>query len=101
MRHRQKESILALLKSDEVNKNYENKYCFSYEDFLDPTDSFTMFSCENLDKICLTQMKLQKFMQKSMDLKKMIMAIWLRLAIFLKTIILFIIVGGINSVQGE
>ena len=49
MRHRQKESILALLKSDEVNKNYENKYWFSYEDFFDPTDSFTTFSCENLD----------------------------------------------------
>ena len=49
MRHRQKESILALLKSDERNKNYENKYWFSYEDFLDPTDSFTTFSCENLD----------------------------------------------------
>ena len=49
MRHRQKESILALLKSDEVNKNYENKYWFSYEDFLDLRDSFTTFSCENLD----------------------------------------------------
>lgn len=49
MCHKQKESILALLKSDETNKNYENKYWFSYKDFLDPTDSFTAFSCENLD----------------------------------------------------
>ena len=36
MFYRQKESILALLKADETNKNYENKYWFSYEDFLDP-----------------------------------------------------------------
>lgn len=49
MRHKQKESILTLLKSDETNENYENKYWFSYRDFLDPTDSFTTFSCENLD----------------------------------------------------
>ncbi len=49
MLHRQKESILALLKADETNKNYENKYWFSYEDFLDPSDNFTAFSCENLD----------------------------------------------------
>lgn len=42
----QKQTILALLKS---NKNYENKYWFSYKDFLDPTDNFTAFSCENLE----------------------------------------------------
>lgn len=27
----------------------KNKYWFPYKDFLDPTDSFTAFSCENLD----------------------------------------------------
>lgn len=42
----QKQTILALLKS---NKNYESKYWFSYKDFLDPTDNFTAFSCENLE----------------------------------------------------
>lgn len=46
MFQKQKETILALLKS---NKNYVNKYWFSYKDFLDPTDDFTDFSCENLD----------------------------------------------------
>lgn len=49
MLQRQKETILALLKSNEANKNYENSYWFSYRDFLDPTDDFTDFSCENLD----------------------------------------------------
>lgn len=46
MFQKQKEIVLALLKSD---KNYENRYWFSYKDFLDPTDNFTAFSCENLD----------------------------------------------------
>lgn len=42
----QKQTILALLRS---NKNYENKYWFSYKDFLDTMDNFTAFSCENFD----------------------------------------------------
>lgn len=42
----QKQTILSLLKS---NKNYENKYWFSYKDYLDPADNFTAFSCENLE----------------------------------------------------
>ena len=46
---KQKEVILALLKSNQTNKNYEKNYWFSYKDFLDPTDDFTDFSCENLD----------------------------------------------------
>lgn len=46
---KQKETILTLLKCDEANRNYENNYWFSYKDFLDPTDNFTDFSCENLD----------------------------------------------------
>lgn len=45
----QKETILALLKSDKANRNYENNYWFLYEDFLDPTDGFTSFSCEDLE----------------------------------------------------
>lgn len=47
MLNRQKEIILELLKSDKANKNYENRYWFSYKDFLDPTDNFTAFSYEN------------------------------------------------------
>lgn len=46
---KQKETILARLKSDENNKNYQNRYWFPYKDFLDPVDDFTTFSCENLD----------------------------------------------------
>ena len=49
MFQKQKETILALLKSREANKNYEINYWFSYEDYMDPTDDFTDFSCENLD----------------------------------------------------
>ena len=49
MLQKQKETILALLKSDEANKNYKRNYWFSYQDYLDPTDNFTDFSCENLD----------------------------------------------------
>lgn len=45
----QKQTILALLKSNESNKNYKNSYWFPYKDFLDPMDNFTAFSCENLD----------------------------------------------------
>lgn len=46
---KQKEIILALLKSDEANRSYENKYRFTYEDFMDPADDFTAFACENLE----------------------------------------------------
>lgn len=49
MLDRQKKKILALLKRDEANGNYENNYWFSYKDFLDPIDEFTAFSCENFD----------------------------------------------------
>lgn len=49
MRQRQKEVVLELLKSAKANRNYENKYWFSYNDFLNTTDDFTTFSCENLD----------------------------------------------------
>lgn len=49
MFQKQKETILALLKSDEANKNFKRNYWFSYQDYLDPTDKFTDFSCENLD----------------------------------------------------
>ena len=49
MLQKQKEIILKLLKSQKANKNYENRYWFSYKDFLDTTDDFTAFSCENLD----------------------------------------------------
>ena len=49
MFQKQKESVLALLISAEANKNFVNRYWFSYKDFLDPTDDFTSFACENLD----------------------------------------------------
>ena len=49
MLQRQKETALALLKSAKANRNYENRYWFSYKDFLDPTDDFTAFVCENLE----------------------------------------------------
>ncbi len=49
MLKKQKETILTLLKSDEADKYYKRRYWFSYKDYLDPTDKFTGFSCENLD----------------------------------------------------
>ena len=49
MDHQQKDTILKLLKDNELNKSYNNRYCFSYQDFLDPADPFTDFSCENLE----------------------------------------------------
>lgn len=49
MLNRQKETILELLKNDKANNDYTNRYWFSYKDFLDPTDGFTTFSCEDLD----------------------------------------------------
>lgn len=48
MLYQQKETILANLKFKDENRTCGNrKYWFSYKDFLDPTDPFTDFSCEN------------------------------------------------------
>lgn len=50
MFRRQKESMLALLKKRDADRDYgKNKYWFSYKDFLDPSDNFTDFACENLE----------------------------------------------------
>ena len=49
MFHKQKEVILEVLKSNKMNRNYANRYWFSYKDYLDSTDKFTAFSCENLE----------------------------------------------------
>lgn len=49
MDNQQKAAILTLLKVDEITGKYENRYWFSYKDFLDPTDNFTSFSCEQLE----------------------------------------------------
>lgn len=49
MNTQQKEKILNLLEVDRINGSYINNYWFSYNDFLDPTDNFTDFSCERLD----------------------------------------------------
>ena len=49
MNTQQKRKILDLLEVDKINGSYINNYWFSYNDFLDPTDNFTDFSCERLD----------------------------------------------------
>lgn len=49
MIQKQKETVLALLKSQMANKSFEINYWFPYKDFLNPTDDFTEFACENLD----------------------------------------------------
>ena len=49
MNNKQKATILTLLKTDKMNRNYTNNYWFLYKDFLDPTDDFTDFSCERSD----------------------------------------------------
>lgn len=49
MNTQQKEKISNLLEVDRINGSYINNYWFSYNDFLDPTDNFTDFSCERLD----------------------------------------------------
>lgn len=49
MLQRQKETILARLKSAKANRNYVTRYWFLYKDFLDPTDDFTAFACESLE----------------------------------------------------
>lgn len=49
MLQRQKETVLALLKSAEANRDYGTRYWFAYKDYLDPTDHFTGFACENLE----------------------------------------------------
>lgn len=49
MFHKQKERILALLKSDKMKKSFQNNYWFSYQDFLDPSDNFTSLACEDLE----------------------------------------------------
>lgn len=49
MLQRQKETVLALLKSAEESRDYGTRYWFTYKDFLDPTDDFTAFVCENLE----------------------------------------------------
>ncbi len=48
MLQKQKGTIIKLLKAQEAGKNYTDNYWFPYRDFLDPTDRFTDFSCENL-----------------------------------------------------
>ena len=49
MNTQQKGKILNLLEVDRINGSYINNYWFSYNDFLDPTDNFTDFSCERFD----------------------------------------------------
>lgn len=49
MNDHQKGTILSLLRDAVRNRNYTNKYWFSYKDYLDPTDAFTDFVCEYLE----------------------------------------------------
>lgn len=49
MFQKQKDTVLELLKFQKANRNYAARYWFSYQDFLDPADSFTSFACENLE----------------------------------------------------
>jgi len=49
MDNRQKGAILTLLKLDKNSGNHKDRYWFSYRDYLDPTDDFTSFACEDLD----------------------------------------------------
>ncbi len=44
----QKGTILVLLKLNEMNKSYIDRYWIPYRDFLDPADACTDFACENL-----------------------------------------------------
>lgn len=48
MNYQQKDAILSLLNLHEPSRNSSNNYCFTYKDFLDPSDDFTDFSCERL-----------------------------------------------------
>lgn len=45
----QKGVISLLLKLNEMNKSYIDRYWFPYKDFLDPSDVFTDFACEGLE----------------------------------------------------
>lgn len=49
MLQRQKDTLLELLKSREASKRYDRNYWIPYQDFLDPADDFTAFTCENLE----------------------------------------------------
>ena len=46
---KQKETVLALVKSQRADRNYEKGYWIPYKDFLDPKEDFTEFSCERLE----------------------------------------------------
>lgn len=50
MLQRQKETIMKVLKERDAKRDYGgSRYWFFYKDFLDPTDPFTDFACENLE----------------------------------------------------
>lgn len=49
MNAQQKAAIISILKTAEATRSYQTKYWFAYQDYLDPTDSFTDFVCERLE----------------------------------------------------
>lgn len=49
MYQKQKEKAFELLKNNEKNRDYTNRYWIPYADYLDPTDCFPTFSCDYLD----------------------------------------------------
>ena len=51
MYQKQKEKAFALLKENEISRNYMTEYWIPYKDYLDPTDRFINFSCDNLEEL--------------------------------------------------
>lgn len=49
MHQRQKETILERLSFARDNRDYAARYWLAYQDYLDPTDHFTSFVCEDLE----------------------------------------------------
>ncbi len=49
MYQKQKEKAMELLKNNEKNRDYTNRYWIPYADYLDPADCFSTFSCDYLD----------------------------------------------------
>ncbi len=49
MYQKQKEKAMELLKNNEKNRDYTNRYRIPYADYLDPADCFSTFSCDYLD----------------------------------------------------
>ncbi len=49
MTEKQRKAVTQLLKANKSNKNYDNIYLISHNEFLDPKDKFADFCCEHLE----------------------------------------------------